>query len=218
MYIYSISGFLPLVRYSGNPFRPQAAMESYIRQRQMGVRCQVKWLPTTWPSLPLFAWRYMLQELRPQITPSCSTTVTLTNCAYGNGEQGSGANCLPRLTFYFYLFLFWRPSTTEARIPPSELRSYRCSHCMLGPCCLCPLRDPNAPDYVEAAIYRVRSSTLSESGEYVASCARDKCGYFGKSLELLVSRKTRLTFNKFLWSASTVKLVYQLKTILVEVC
>jgi hypothetical protein len=73
-----------------------------------------------------------------------------------------------------------RPSTMEARVPPSDLRNYRLSHCMLGPCCLCPLADQNGPDFVEAAIYP--SGALS--GEYVASCASEKCGYFGKSLEL----------------------------------
>jgi hypothetical protein len=70
-----------------------------------------------------------------------------------------------------------RPSTIKARIPPSELRDHRTSHQMLGPCCFCPLAYPKGPDYVEAAIYEVLRGSLL--GEYVASCARGKCDYFG---------------------------------------
>ena len=71
-----------------------------------------------------------------------------------------------------------RPSTTEARIEPSELRGHRMSHQMLGPCCLCPLAYPRGPDFSESAIYVV-SGHGSLSGEYVASCARGRCDYFG---------------------------------------
>jgi hypothetical protein len=35
------------------------------------------------------------------------------------------------------------------------------------------------PDFVEAAIYSVSKGPLV--GQLVASCAQDKCGYFGKS-------------------------------------
>jgi hypothetical protein len=62
---------------------------------------------------------------------------------------------------------------------------------MLGPCCLCPLVDQNGPDFVEAAIYVVSTGALS--GEYVASCALEKCGYFGRSFELPVNGKLPLT-------------------------
>lgn len=77
-----------------NLFQPQGAGQNCIRQKQMGARCQfathlnVKWLLTR-TSSPLSAWRSMLQERRPPITPSCSTVVTPISCVYGNGEQGS---------------------------------------------------------------------------------------------------------------------------------
>lgn len=73
-----------------------------------------------------------------------------------------------------------RPSTTKSRVHPSDLRDYRMSHRMLGPCCFCPLAEETQPDYVEAPIYM---ASLGESaGQYVASCARDRCGYFGESM------------------------------------
>jgi hypothetical protein len=87
----------------------------------------------------------------------------------------------------------YRPSSMEARaIHPSDLRSHRLSHRMLGPCCLCPLVDQNGPDFVEAAIYIPSTGALS--GEYVASCALRKCSYFGKSLEFPVNGKLLLMF------------------------
>jgi hypothetical protein len=43
------------------------------------------------------------------------------------------------------------------------------------------LKDENQPDFVEAAIYEVEAGSAYQ-GEYVASCARNQCGYFGKLL------------------------------------
>jgi hypothetical protein len=71
-----------------------------------------------------------------------------------------------------------RPVVDRARVRPSDLQDYRVSHRLLGPCCLCPMTDPNQPDFVEAAIYVVTAGPFS--GQYVASCARDQCGYFGE--------------------------------------
>jgi hypothetical protein len=75
---------------------------------------------------------------------------------------------------------------------------------MLGPCCLCPLAYGQEPDFVEAAIYMVPAGPLS--GEYVAGCARDRCGYFGKRFgwlkenELLtISRSVYGTFVQQSW-------------------
>lgn len=73
-----------------------------------------------------------------------------------------------------------RPCTTQARIKPSDLEAYRQSHRMLGPCCLCPMKDGGQPDFVEAAMYMVTAGSLS--GEYIASCAQNHCGYFGELL------------------------------------
>jgi hypothetical protein len=77
-------------------------------------------------------------------------------------------------------FTVSRPATGNTRVRPSELRDYRESHRLLGPCCLCPMIDGNGPDYVESAIYEVSLGLFR--GEYVASCARERCGYVGKSL------------------------------------
>lgn len=73
----------------------------------------------------------------------------------------------------------WRsPSEFVGRIPPSELPAYRESHRILGPCCLCPLANPDAPDFVESAIYE--ATTGEHRGEWVASCASETCDYFGE--------------------------------------
>ena len=61
---------------------------------------------------------------------------------------------------------------------PSGLDDHRISNHMPLPCCLCPLADENEADFVEAAVYRATSGPLA--GQYVASCARELCGYFGK--------------------------------------
>jgi hypothetical protein len=71
-----------------------------------------------------------------------------------------------------------RPCVNRVRVHPSELRAYRMSHRMLGPCCLCPLFDATNPDYVEAPMYMKPKGP--HAGHYVASCVEDRCGYFGK--------------------------------------
>jgi hypothetical protein len=84
---------------------------------------------------------------------------------------------------YNYLYVR-RPSKDDSldeprgRITPSDLREHRVSHQMLGPCCLCPMIDLNQPDFVEAAMYMPVTGPFA--GQYIATCARDKCGYFGK--------------------------------------
>lgn len=65
------------------------------------------------------------------------------------------------------------------RVPPSELASYRQTHRMLGPCCLCPMVDRNMPDFVESAIFL--ATVGHYAGEYVAACAsKSGCGYMGE--------------------------------------
>jgi hypothetical protein len=49
------------------------------------------------------------------------------------------------------------------------------------------MADANLPNFVEAAIYMVPTGSLS--GEYVSSCARGQCGYFGKRLGLSCALK-----------------------------
>jgi hypothetical protein len=38
--------------------------------------------------------------------------------------------------------------------------------------------DANKPDFVEAAMYMATQG--AQTGQYVATCANDQCGYFGK--------------------------------------
>ena len=70
----------------------------------------------------------------------------------------------------------------QARVTPSAMQDHRISHRMLGPCCLCPMMDPMTPDFVEAAIYM--ASDGDNTGQYVATCVKDECGYFGESVYL----------------------------------
>ena len=39
-----------------------------------------------------------------------------------------------------------RPSTRDSRIKPSDLREHRQTHCILAPCCLCPLLEAGLPN------------------------------------------------------------------------
>ena len=71
-----------------------------------------------------------------------------------------------------------RPSSAGLRLGPSQIQEHRKTNTMLGPGCLCPLMDLGGPAFVEAAIYMVRKGPLA--GQYIASCARDVCGYIGK--------------------------------------
>lgn len=71
-----------------------------------------------------------------------------------------------------------RPCANKERVRPSELQEHRMTHRVLGPCCLCPMH-ASQPDFVEAAIYVLPVGPFS--GQYVASCAQDRCGYFGES-------------------------------------
>jgi len=42
------------------------------------------------------------------------------------------------------------------------------------------MMDENQPDFVEAAIYVLSVAGTPFTGEYVASCVRNQCQYFGK--------------------------------------
>lgn len=112
-------------------------------------------------------------------------TVELIDSNLGSGKhQLCSATCdVPSTYNTIYVS---RPSTIHERIPPSELSSHRNSHRMLGPCCLCPMADQYAPDFVESAIYRKTDDPYS--GEWVATCARNKCGYIGYLTWILMRR------------------------------
>jgi hypothetical protein len=75
--------------------------------------------------------------------------------------------------------VLYRPVIGQERVVPSLLREHRQSHQFSGPCCLCPLFEPNGQRvFTEAAMFIARSGRLS--GEYVAQCAKGLCGYSGK--------------------------------------
>jgi hypothetical protein len=63
-------------------------------------------------------------------------------------------------------------------VSPSDFETYRLSHDIQGPSCLCPFEKKDMGDFVESAIYMVGHGRYT--GEYVAACAEDHCGYFGK--------------------------------------
>jgi hypothetical protein len=89
---------------------------------------------------------------------------------------------------------------------------------MLGPCCLCPLAKPEGPDFVESAVYVVTVGQFA--GEYVASCAKGDCSYFGKVSSLIkqqIQVDVRGHTMQYSWSAYTIKTVLQSDHILVEV-
>jgi hypothetical protein len=46
------------------------------------------------------------------------------------------------------------------------------------------MMDATKPDFIEAAIYKVRQG--GEAGQYVATCAKDKCGYAGESSDSMM--------------------------------
>lgn len=92
-----------------------------------------------------------------------------------------------------------RPCANGERVRPSELQDHRKSHQVLGPCCLCPMTDTSQPDFVEAAIYVLPVGPFS--GQYVTSCARDQCGYFGESQQYSVTKDYFSLVNKSILGA-----------------
>lgn len=80
-----------------------------------------------------------------------------------------------------YLHISRRPVRDTERVVPSELEEHRKSHQFLGPCCLCPLFEPQGrPIFTEAAIFIATSGPFA--GEYIAKCAKGDCGYLGQVL------------------------------------
>lgn len=75
------------------------------------------------------------------------------------------------------------PVTAEL-IPPSELEEHCRTHLVRPPCCLCPV-ETSGKGYTPSRISIVEvigpNSTSVLNGEYVASCASNRCGYFGMS-------------------------------------
>lgn len=63
------------------------------------------------------------------------------------------------------------------RVIPMALLSHCLSNNLPRPYCLCPLKCPNKPAFMEAIFLLMNEG--AHSGEYVAKCAEDCCGYFG---------------------------------------
>ncbi|KIM75849.1 hypothetical protein PILCRDRAFT_13225 [Piloderma croceum F 1598] len=71
--------------------------------------------------------------------------------------------------------IWWWPWNGGSRLGPSQIQDHRETHDMLGPGCICPMVYPSGPNFVEAAIFMLTDGPLV--GQYVAGCARNKCGY-----------------------------------------
>jgi hypothetical protein len=64
------------------------------------------------------------------------------------------------------------------RVEPADLFPYRLIHKFRGPSCLCAMDGYGPRAYTEAAIF---VATMGQFvGEYIAACARDRCGYLSK--------------------------------------
>jgi hypothetical protein len=93
-------------------------------------------------------------------------------------------------THYWYAALIFhkchcssllRPVHEGRRITPDQLTHHRETHQFFGPGCLCPLLAPVTKEvtFIEAAIYMPVFG--SYKGEYVARCAKNRCGYVGET-------------------------------------
>jgi len=80
---------------------------------------------------------------------------------------------------------FWPVAENGQRVTPSDLLNHRLSHQFRVPCCLCAYNTTTAI-YTESAIYLAIQGEFS--GEYVAGCATDSCGYL-ICLERMYSRR-----------------------------
>lgn len=74
-----------------------------------------------------------------------------------------------------------RPYNAESgeRVSPSMLEAYQRSHEFRAPCCLCAFIDDGEYTESEIGIVEAVHPTIL-TGQYVALCARRRCGYFGE--------------------------------------
>lgn len=73
---------------------------------------------------------------------------------------------------------FSRPIDADTeRVRPAVLQDHCVSNNLLGPCCLCPLKDHTKPDFIEASIELAEGGVFA--GEYISKCIEDFCGYLG---------------------------------------
>jgi hypothetical protein len=102
--------------------------------------------------------------------------------------QSGGALSIDNI-FFFYD----RPINEDGeRVPPSDLSAFRVLYEFRGPCCLCAFRYLDLTAYTETAILLCTEGQFV--GEYIATCANDRCGYFGKVSSTSVSSYFSLMF------------------------
>ena len=68
------------------------------------------------------------------------------------------------------------------RIQPADLIYYRSTYDYRVPCCLCAIDGSDDENYTETNVFIQANGTYS--GEYVAACALNRCGYLGMSQHL----------------------------------
>jgi hypothetical protein len=73
-------------------------------------------------------------------------------------------------------------SLVNARVPPADLEEYRRCHKFVAPCCLCAFIDNVA--MTESRIGVVGEASGENVGQYMAECARKRCGYSGEASSL----------------------------------
>lgn len=151
-----------------NIYKHPATRRSWLIVRNLSHRIECLPLSVLLAKPSLLHRRY----LPPSAYSSTDGMTSPCNCGVGEWCSGRASADSPLLTNDP------RPCHQQHRVRPSSLREHRKVTVMLGPCCLCPLRDESEPDYVEAAIYR--ATTGPYAGQYVISCAQDKCGYLGQ--------------------------------------
>jgi len=77
------------------------------------------------------------------------------------------------------------------RVTPSDLVDHRCTHWFRGPCCFCAYGISDS--YTECVIDVLRLGKYT--GEYVAMCGFDSCGYCSKVVLRYIIRFLILTLH-----------------------
>lgn len=124
-------------------------------------------------SVPMRLGRYMRQVYNAKHTvlqyhrSSCSLSAWVWYVTFS-----------PHANLYIRIDFAFRPMhITRERVRPEDLREHCVSNNLRRPCCLCPLKDLTKPALVEASFEIAKSGVLS--GEYIAKCAKNNCGYLG---------------------------------------
>jgi hypothetical protein len=103
--------------------------------------------------------------------------------------------------------IFDRPVNAQGeRVSPSELSDHRQSHRFFGPACICPAIAPASRNggtgFIETAIFVATSGPYV--GQYIAACARGRCGYLGELISESLSLPLELILTcQFISKRST---------------